>query len=61
MTPGARPHDGENPGRVEATRKLVTVAGGRGDKMQQSRAGSHITKNPLSRAGKAQMKNIDNE
>jgi hypothetical protein len=61
MTPGARPHDRENPGRVEATAKSGKWTGGRRGKMQQSRAGSHIAGNPLSRVGNAQMKNIDNE
>jgi hypothetical protein len=61
MTPGARPHDEENPGGAEATGKLVLQAAGRAVEMQQSRAGSLITGNPLSTSGDAQMKNIDNE
>ena len=46
MTRGARPHCGENPGRVEAGGKLLVQAGGIGGKMQQSRAGSFIAGNP---------------
>ncbi len=61
MTPGARPHDRENPGRVETAGKLSKRVEGRGDKMQQSRAGSRITGNPFSKAAGAQIKNIDNE
>ena len=61
MTPGARPHDRENPGRAETAVKLTKQTEGRGGKMQQCRAGSLITGNPFSKAGSAQMKNIDNE
>ena len=61
MTPGARPHARENPGGAETAGEIVKPTAGRKVEMQQSRAGSHITGNPLSTAGDAEMKNIDNE
>jgi len=61
MTPGARPRDRENPGRVGKVAKVVQEAGRRGAKMQQSRAGSIVTGRRLTGAWNAQIKNIDYE
>jgi hypothetical protein len=61
MTPGARPHDLENPGRVEQVAEFLKKAERRGCIMQQSRAGSLVTGDPFGTPWNTQMKNIDNE
>jgi len=53
MTPGARLYARENPGRAETAEELMKQAAGPAVEMQQSRAGSLITGNPLCPAGGA--------
>ena len=47
MTRGARPHGRADGGRGEQGEGLLAQAGGKGGKMQQSRAGSLLAGNPF--------------